>query len=63
MFVALLRVFISCRYETAWSDWTPNLWNELGTPPPPMELLPPSYDVRLDTVVKVANSLDIWAIF
>lgn len=37
------------RYETKWNDWLPDLWNELGTPPPPMELLPPTYNVTYDT--------------
>lgn len=37
------------RYESAWNEWAPELWNELGTDPPAMELLPPSYDVKIDT--------------
>ena len=36
------------RFETGWNDWIPNLWNELGTPPPPKELLEPNYSVYID---------------
>jgi len=35
-------------YETKWNDWLPELWNELGTPPPSMELLDPSYSVSVE---------------
>ena len=35
-------------YETKWNEWLPELWNELGTPPPSMELLPPSYSVTVE---------------
>ena len=36
------------KYETVWNEWLPELWNELGTPVPPMELLPPTYSVYID---------------
>ena len=36
------------RYETAWNEWVPELWNELGTDPPSMTLLPPSYNISVD---------------
>ena len=26
------------KWETAWEEWSPELWNELGTAPPPLEL-------------------------
>lgn len=39
------------RYETKWTDWTPELWGELGTPPPPQILLPPSYEVKIDSAI------------
>jgi len=35
-------------YESKWNDWLPELWNELGTPPPSMELLTPSYQVSVE---------------
>ena len=35
-------------YETKWNEWLPELWNELGTPPPSMELLAPSYNVSVE---------------
>jgi len=31
------------RWETAWEEWSPELWNELGTKPPPQTLLPASH--------------------
>lgn len=34
------------KWETAWEEWEPELWNELGTPPPPQELLPASHLVK-----------------
>jgi homodimeric pyruvate:ferredoxin (flavodoxin) oxidoreductase len=37
------------KYESKWNDWLPYLWNELGTPPPSMELLPPSYSVTVES--------------
>ncbi|XP_064607290.1 pyruvate:ferredoxin oxidoreductase-like [Liolophura sinensis] len=46
------------KYETAWSDWCPNLWNELGTPPPPQELMPPTYRVEVDTTGSVSAPKD-----
>ncbi len=36
------------KFESKWGDWAPDLWNELGTPPPPQELLPATYNLRLD---------------
>ena len=36
------------RYETAWNEWLPELWNELGTDPPAQVLLPPTYEVTVD---------------
>ena len=36
------------RYETAWNEWAPALWNELGTDPPSMTLLPPTYNLAVD---------------
>ncbi|CAH1775312.1 unnamed protein product [Owenia fusiformis] len=36
------------KYETAWNEWCPELWSELGTPAPPQELLPASYSVYID---------------
>ncbi|XP_013418498.1 uncharacterized protein LOC106179427 isoform X2 [Lingula anatina] len=42
------------KYETAWNEWCPNLWNELGTPPPPQELLPPTYKVNIDTTGEIS---------
>lgn len=41
-------------YETRWNEWLPELWNELGTPPPSMELLPPSYAVSVEESTSVA---------
>jgi len=43
-------------YETKWNEWIPELWNELGTPPPAMELMPPTYDL---TIESDAASVDI----
>ena len=36
------------RYETVWNEWVPELWNELGTDPPSMTLLPPTYNLQID---------------
>ena len=36
------------RYETAWNEWLPELWNELGTDPPAQILLPPTYELTVD---------------
>tara|TARA_B110000091_G_scaffold177111_1_gene192245 strand:- start:47 stop:1873 length:1827 start_codon:yes stop_codon:yes gene_type:complete len=33
------------KWETAYQDWEPELWNEMGTPPPPKVLLPASHTV------------------
>lgn len=35
------------KWETAWEEWSPELWNELGTAPPPQELLPASHLVKV----------------
>lgn len=35
------------KWETAWEAWEPELWNELGTDPPPAELLPAAYTLEL----------------
>ena len=37
------------KWETAWEDWSPNLFNEMGCPPPPEELLPPSNIVKIES--------------
>ena len=37
------------KWESRWNEWVPDLWNELGTAPPAMELLPPSYKVHVDS--------------
>jgi pyruvate/2-oxoacid:ferredoxin oxidoreductase beta subunit/flavodoxin len=42
------------RWETRWNEWIPELWNELGTPPPPQELLPPSYRVLVEGATSAA---------
>eukprot|EP01012_Entosiphon_sulcatum_P043939 TRINITY_DN583_c0_g2_i1.p1 TRINITY_DN583_c0_g2~~TRINITY_DN583_c0_g2_i1.p1 ORF type:complete len:1924 (-),score=325.54 TRINITY_DN583_c0_g2_i1:205-5187(-) len=35
------------KWETAWNEWTPNLWQELKAPEPPEgKIPPPSYTVR-----------------
>jgi len=41
-------------YETRWNEWLPELWNELGTAPPSMELLPPSYAVSVEETTSAA---------
>jgi hypothetical protein len=41
-------------YETKWNEWLPELWNELGTPPPSMELLPPTYEVQIEAPTSAA---------
>ena len=41
-------------YESKWNEWLPELWNELGTPPPSMELLPPSYNVVVEESSSIA---------
>lgn len=41
-------------YETRWNEWLPELWNELGTAPPSMELLPPSYAVSVEETASAA---------
>lgn len=43
-------------FESKWNDWLPELWNELGTQPPVQELLPPSYDVKVDPTGAAASS-------
>ena len=35
------------KWETKWEEWEPELWNELGTDPPPAELLPASHTVTV----------------
>ena len=41
------------KFESAWNEWVPELWNELGTDPPAQELLPPTYQVLVDTQAEV----------
>lgn len=41
-------------YESKWNEWLPELWNELGTPPPSMTLLPPSYGVSVEESTSAA---------
>ena len=47
------------RYETAWNEWVPELWNELGTDPPAQVLLPPSYNVLVDEAVDLSAAPDV----
>jgi len=35
------------KYETAYHEWAPSLMQELGLPPPPDQLMPPSYQVNV----------------
>ncbi|XP_014679991.1 PREDICTED: pyruvate dehydrogenase [NADP(+)], mitochondrial-like, partial [Priapulus caudatus] len=37
------------KYEAAWNEWIPDLWNEIKCEEPTKELLPPSYTVVIDT--------------
>jgi len=43
------------KWETAYNEWEPELWNELGTAPPPKELLPAAFHVnKLDASANVS---------
>ena len=43
------------RFESAWNEWVPELWNELGTDPPAQVLLPPTYKLLYDTQAEVPD--------
>ena len=47
------------KWETAWEEWNPELWNELGTEAPPQEMLPPSYQAVVESAESAAaNGLE-----
>ena len=47
------------KWETAYQDWEPELWNEMGTPPPPKVLLPATHTIVIVPKEEVAASVTI----
>ena len=46
------------KWETAWEDWAPELWNELGTDKPAAELLPASHLVKVTAAEEATAAPD-----
>lgn len=47
------------KWETEWNDWFPELFNEMGAPPPPEELLPPNHTVTIHSSAEAPIPVEV----
>ena len=47
------------KWETEWTEWSPELWNELGTMSPPQVLLPASHLVKVTSAAEATKEPEV----